>query len=355
MVHPHSCAAHDVMVDKNNAFILACKGREAEYTPVWFMRQAGRYLPGYMELRKHHSIMEMYKNPTISSAITTMPVESIGVDAAIVFADLMTPLEAMGIEFDIASGGPIIKYPIKDPRGIEALKQINPLFDTGYVMDTIRRSVASLQNRVPIIGFSGAPFTLASYIIEGVLSKDLHVIKEFMHSNAEPWHALMIKLAEMVSTYSIAQVSSGASAIQLFDSWAGNLCPADYEDFVMPYMKMIFRKISEVGVPSIYFSTCTSGMFDLLSELGADVISVDWRMNIDDAWSGIGCKAIQGNLDPSLMLCNFSILERSANAIMEQTAGRPGHIFNLGHGMLPATPVQNAERLVKLVHERTAL
>ena len=341
------------MVKKKGVFLRACAGKEAEHTPVWFMRQAGRYLPQYRAMRKGRSMVDMYKDPRISSTITTLPVRLLGVDAAILFADIMTPLEAMGFSFSIGAGGPVVKNPLRDAAGLEALRSIDPSDDTGYVMESIRLSKKSLGDAAAMVGFSGAPFTLASYIVEGTLTRDLLTLKRFMHSETELWAGLMTALTRLVSSYAMAQVASGADAIQIFDSWAGALGPEDYEEYVMPYLRRLFKELHRSGAPSIYFSTGTSGMLDLLSEVGADVISVDWRMDIAEAWSRIGCTSIQGNLDPTLMLCDFGTIRKRSMKILNSVDGRPGHIFNLGHGMLPATPVGSAIRLVRLVHEAT--
>jgi uroporphyrinogen decarboxylase len=341
------------MAKKESILVRAAKGRKTERTPVWFMRQAGRYLPQYRALRRGRSIAAIYKSPSLSSAITTLPVKLLGVDAAIVFADIMTPLEAMGVSFTLGHGGPVVNNPIKDKAGLDALRQIDPYRDTGYVMETIRRSKKSIGDAAAIVGFAGAPFTLASYMIEGSLTRDLVRLKGFMHSEQELWPGLMATLVRSISSYARAQVESGAEAIQIFDSWAGVLGPEDYDEYALPYLKRLFAELRKTGAATIYFSTGTSGMLEMLKEVGADTISVDWRIGIADAWARLGRVSVQGNLDPTLMLCDFQVIRKRALGILDGAAGRPGHIFNLGHGMLPNTPIGNAARLVKMVHETT--
>ncbi len=340
------------MAGRDGIFIRACRMKKSSRTPVWFMRQAGRFLPEYRKLRKQYGFMDIVKDPKLAAAVTLMPVERLGVDAAILFSDIMTPLEGMGVRFRIEDGiGPVVDAPVRDFYDVESLRELDPYESTAFVMEAVRRSKRALHGRTPLIGFAGAPFTLATYLVEGKRSEDLSVTKSFMHSKSDAWHALMERLAAASAEYLSAQVLSGADAVQLFDSWAGGLSPADYEEYVLPYVKDIFRRLRGMEVPTIYFSTGTSVMLDSVGRTGANVISVDWRIDIGDAWDKIGKKALQGNLDPALMLCDIKTIRERAGRILDRVGGRPGHIFNLGHGMPPTTPVDNAAGLVSAVHE----
>jgi uroporphyrinogen decarboxylase len=340
---------------ENDRFTRACRLKRTDSTPIWFMRQAGRYLPEYRKLREKYGILELFKDPHMSSELTLLPVKRLGVDAAIVFADIMTPLEGMGILFKMKDNiGPVVSNPVRNIEDVDRLKTIDPHVDTAYVMESIRLSNKALKGRVPVIGFAGAPFTLASYIVDGIRSDHVSSVKRFMYEQTDAWHKLMYLLAKVSVDYTRAQVKSGAGAVQIFDSWAGDLSPQDYKEHVFPYVKYLFDGLSDTGVPTIYFSTGTSGMLDEVRKAGADVISVDWRVDIGKAWSHIGKKAIQGNLDPAIMLSNQKTIEKYAKKILDSVGTRNGHIFNLGHGVLPDTPPENAAKLVKLVHELTA-
>ncbi len=319
------------------------------------MRQAGRYLPEYRKIREKHDVLTICKTPELSSEITALPVERFDLDAAVIFADIMLPLQAIGISLEIKDEiGPIISTPIRESNQVKSLLP----FDSSrlsFVYEAIHQTRRRINDSVPIIGFSGAPFTLASYIIEGGPSRDYALTKSFMHRNPTAWHDLMQKLASMVSAYLIEQVKAGASALQLFDSWVGCLSPSDYGELVSPYSKFIANRISELNVPLIHFGTNTASLLLLMKSAGGDVMSVDWRINIDDAWEMIGHDtAIQGNLDPAILLTNKEIIQKHAGSILGRTGGKPGHIFSLGHGVHPNTPPENVKTLVDFVHSYTA-
>jgi uroporphyrinogen decarboxylase len=340
---------------RSQRFLRACRRRPVDRTPVWFMRQVGRYLPEYRRMRRRHGILEICKDPELSARATLLPVERLGVDAAILFADIMLPLEPAGVRFRLVEGlGPVVESPIRSLDDVEGLRPVKPERDLPYVLESIRRVKGRLAGMVPLIGFSAAPFTLAAYLVEGRPSRDFWAVKGLMYSQPGLWHALMKRLAGMVVEYMRAQVAAGVDALQLFDSWAGCLSPADYEEHVLPYTRDIFRSLRPLGVPMIYFSTGTAGHLDLIRTLGADVVGIDWRVRIDDAWDALGDGvAVQGNLDPAALLADFEVVRARAMDIIDRVGGRPGHIFNLGHGVLPHTPVENLRRLVDLVHDAT--
>ncbi len=319
------------------------------------MRQAGRYLPEYRKLRERHDVFTICKTPELSAEITALPVEKFDLDAAIIFADIMLPLEALGVSVEIKDEvGPIIANPV---RNLEQVKALATFEDShvSFVYEAIRQTRRRLNGVVPVIGFSGAPFTLASYMIEGRPSRDFTATKILMHDSPNAWHELARNLSEMVSTYLAGQVKAGARALQLFDSWVGCLSPSDYEEFVLPYSKLILDGVSTLEVPLIHFGTDTATLLPLMKKAGGSVMSVDWRINIDEAWKLVGYDvAIQGNLDPAILLTNSGTVQRYAKEILERTRGRPGHIFNLGHGILPNTPPGNVKTLVDYVHSFTA-
>jgi uroporphyrinogen decarboxylase len=337
-------------------FLKACNLEATDATPIWIMRQAGRYLSEYREFRKKYDFLTLCKTPDLATQVTLLPINKFELDAAILFADIMLPLEGMGIDFDIVENvGPVIENPVRNMSQIESLKIMRPERDVSYLLETIRMVRGELSETVPLIGFSGAPFTLASYIIEGKPSKNYLLTKQMMMSEPQTWHALMSKLSDMVCDYLRAQIEAGAQAIQLFDSWVGALNPTDYDEFVFPYTKRIFDSIEELGVPKIHFGVVTSTLLPLIRETGADVIGVDWRTPLDQGWDVIGRdKAIQGNLDPISLFAPQDVLKARVQEILNQAAGAPGHIFNLGHGILPNTPPENVQFLVDLVHELTA-
>lgn len=339
-------------MSRKDRFLRACKLKEVDRTPIWLMRQAGRYLPEYRRLRKKHDVLTICKTPNLCAEATLIPVRKLGVDAAIIFADIMLPLEPMGISFRIEESlGPVIHNPIGSLADIDALHSIKPSRDLWFVLEGIRLVRKKLNGRVPLIGFSGAPFTLASYIIEGKASRDFIKTKSLMYRDPETWHDLMNRLANVVSAYLRAQIEAGAQTIQLFDSWVGSLSPQDYEEYVLPYSRRIFRDLSAANVPTIHFGTGTATLLELMKKAGGNVIGIDWRIPIDETWKRLGDGVgIQGNLDPAALLGSFDVVKSKAEDILRRVSGRPGHIFNLGHGVLPNTPVENVIRLVNLVH-----
>lgn len=336
----------------NERFLKACRREPVDCTPVWFMRQAGRYMPEYQAVRASHSILEVCKTPELAAQVTLQPVERFPVDAAIIFADILLPLEPMGIRFEFAEGeGPVIQNPIRDRADVERL-QVSDGSALAYVGDSIKQARKALSGLVPLIGFAGAPFTLASYAIEGGGSKQYLVTKQFMYREPEAWHRLMDKLARVVTNYLQLQIQAGAQAVQLFDSWVGCLSPGDYEEYVLPHVQLIFEGLKREGVPLIHFGTGTSALLRLMRKAGGDVIGVDWRVHLDEAWATIGHDvAIQGNLDPVSLFAPLHEIERRVEDILRRAGGRPGHIFNLGHGILPNTPIEQVAATVELVHK----
>jgi uroporphyrinogen decarboxylase len=316
------------------------------------MRQAGRYMPAYRKLRERHSILDLCHTPELAATVTLQPVERLGVDAAIVFADILLPFEPLRLGLSFAAGeGPIIARPIRDAADVERLPAFNIDAELGYVFDAIRLARRALPDDVPLIGFAGAPFTLASYAIEGGASRSFTKTKRFMYQSPDAWHLLMGKLAELVGTYLAGQVRAGAQALQLFDSWIGCLSPDDYRTYVQPHTTRALRLAGAAAVPTIHFGTGTATFLEDFAAAGGDVISVDWRMPLDAAWTRIGDKrAIQGNLDPAALLAPAAERDRQVRDILKRAGGRPGHIFNLGHGILPETDVAAVRAVVDLVH-----
>lgn len=311
-------------------------------------------MPEYQAVRASHSILEVCKTPELAAQVTLQPVERFPVDAAIIFADILLPLEPMGIHFEFAEGeGPVIQNPIRDRADVERL-QVSDGSALAYVGDSIKQARKALSGLVPLIGFAGAPFTLASYAIEGGGSKQYLVTKQFMYREPEAWHRLMDKLARVVTNYLQLQIQAGAQAVQLFDSWVGCLSPGDYEEYVLPHVQLIFEGLKREGVPLIHFGTGTSALLRLMRKAGGDVIGVDWRVHLDEAWATIGYDvAIQGNLDPVSLFAPLHEIERRVEDILRRAGGRPGHIFNLGHGILPNTPMEQVAATVELVHKLT--
>jgi len=306
----------------------------------------------YRNLRKKYSFLEMCKKPELAAEVTLQPLQKLNVDAAIIFSDILIPLEPMGVEFEFAKGeGPVFHRPVREIKDVKRLKIIKPEEDTPFLMEAIRIVRKELEGKVPLIGFSGAPFTLASYIIEGGQSKNYLLTKNLMHQNRSTWDRLMEKLSEVLIRYLNAQIKAGVQAIQVFDSWVGCLSPADYEEYVLPYSKKVLNGIIK-SVPRIHFGTSTSTLLPLMKRAGGDVIGVDWRVDLGEAWSRIGYNAgIQGNLDPVVLFGSIDLIKKEVKRILHQAGGRPGHIFNLGHGILPNTPVENVAALVDMVHE----
>jgi uroporphyrinogen decarboxylase len=337
----------------NDAFLKACRREKAGFTTVWLMRQAGRYMKEYMAIREKHSFLEMCRNPALACEVTLQPIKAFDLDAAIIFADILLPLDGMGINLEFTKGeGPSISNPVRTRKDIDAVKVIKPEQDVPYLLEAIKMVKAELNGKVPLIGFSGAPFTLASYIIEGEGSKNYINTKKLMYSDPEGWKILMDKISEVVIVYLEAQIAAGAQVVQLFDSWVGCLGPDDFKRFALPYTKRIIETVSKKGVPVINFGTNTGTYLDLVTQGGGDVIGVDWKVRLDDAWKTIGYnKAIQGNLDPVVLFGPVSEIRKRVKEIIDMAEGRPGHIFNLGHGIILGTPVDNVRAVIDAVHE----
>jgi uroporphyrinogen decarboxylase len=335
----------------NDRFLRACRRETVDATPVWFMRQAGRYMAEYRALRRRHTLLEICRTPDLATAVTLQPVERFPVDAAILFSDLLLPLEPLGIAFDFQGDGPRIHRPVRSAPEIDALCRFEPREALAPVLTAIGQIRRALGSRVPLIGFAGAPFTLASYAIEGGHSSTYGHTKALMYTDPAAWHRFANLLADVVTEYLRAQVEAGVEAVQLFDSWVGALAPGDYREFVLPHVARIFHGLAGCGVPTIHFGANTATLLPLMREAGGDVIGVDWRIPLDEAWERIGAdRAIQGNLDPARLLGPVSPLLAAARDVLRRAGGRPGHIFNLGHGILPSTPVEHIEALTEFVH-----
>jgi uroporphyrinogen decarboxylase len=342
---------------QDSRFLRACRREPVDATPVWLMRQAGRYMAEYRALREKYTILEMIKTPELALQVTMQPMNAFALDAAIIFADILPPLEGMGLPLEFVHGeGPHIDTPVRTAADVARLRVLPPEETLHFTLDAIRLARAELDGRgLPLIGFSGAPFTLAAYAIEGGGSKNFLHVKRFMHEDPTAWHQLMEKLSQVVGEYLLAQARAGANALQLFDSWVGQLSPDDYREYVMPYSRAALETAREAGVPLIHFGTETNGMLELIREAGGDVIGVDWRIDLDAAWARLGeGVAVQGNLDPVALFAPWDALRRRAQSVLDRASGRPGHIFNLGHGILQHTPVDNVRRLVDFVHEYTS-
>ena len=334
------------------ARLLAAARREpVDTTPVWFMRQAGRSLPEYRALRERYDFLTVAKTPDLCVEATMMPVRRLGVDGAVLFADIMLPLEGMGVPFRIEpSVGPVIPDPIRTEAGIDRLRVIEAQEATPYVFEAIRLLRRELGERAALLGFAGAPFTLACYLVEGMSSREYPTAKALMYGRPDLWERLMTKLTEVVIRYLREQIAAGAEAIQLFDSWLGLLGPDAFQRFVLPSTRRIFDELRGLA-PTIHFSTGTASLLELIASAGSDLVSVDWRVRLDGAWQRIGYdRGIQGNLDPTLLLAPFDVVADGARAVLQSAGGRPGHIFNLGHGVLPQTQAEQLERLVEFVH-----
>ena len=339
----------------NDRFLRACRREATDVTPVWFMRQAGRYMPEYRKLREKYSLLDLCKRPELACEVTLQPLR-LGVDAAILFADILLPLEPMGAPFEFAKGeGPVIHEPITNRKQIDALRVIDPHDGLGYVLESIKTIQRALNKKVPLIGFAGAPFTLASYLIEGGKSSHFNKTKALMYTEPEAWHALMGKLAEVVRRYLRAQVEAGADCVQLFDSWVGMLSPEDYRDYVQTHVAHILHDVKTTGVPVIHFGTGTQSLLELQRDAGGTVIGVDWRTPLADAWQRVGYDhAVQGNMDPCVLFGPREVAYKHAQRVLEAAARRNGHIFNLGHGILPETPVDTVQAVIDYVHESSA-
>ncbi len=339
----------------NDRFLKACRREPVDCTPVWFMRQAGRYMVEYRRLREKYSILELCKTPELAAQVTMQPIDRFALDAAIIFADILLPLEPMGLSLEFAEGeGPIIHNPVRDRAAVDRLKMLDDS-DLQYVMDAISLTRKMLAGRVPLIGFAGAPFTLASYAIEGGSSRNYIHTKQIMYAEPETWHRLMDKFARVITGYLRRQIKAGAQAVQLFDSWVGCLSAGDYAEYVMPHVQLIFEGLKHEGVPLIHFGTGTTAILKAMRQAGGDVIGIDWRIPIDEAWAMVGYdRAVQGNLDPVTLFGPMHEIERRVTDILRRAGGRPGHIFNLGHGILPNTPVEHVSATIDLVHKLSA-
>lgn len=336
-------------------FVKACKAQAVDRTPVWFMRQAGRYMAEYRAVRKQYSLIEICKKPEVAAEVTITAAEALGVDAAIIFADLLLPLEVMGLPFHFSAGeGPVIEKPVRQKEDIARLRT-DRAADLGYVSEAVRRVCQHFGTRLPVIGFCGAPFTLASYMIEGGGSRNYVHTKRMMYSSPAAWDELMQKLVAVVSEYAAQQVHAGADVIQIFDSWVGCLGVEDYRRYVLPRTTELVKALQKTGVPIIYFGTDSATLLPAMKETGAEVIGLDWRIPLDEGWQRLehGC-AVQGNLDPVLLFAGWKELKSRAEDILQRAGQRPGHIFNLGHGILPETPVENVKNLARFVQEHSA-
>lgn len=340
----------------NDRFLRACRREPVDVTPVWFMRQAGRALPEYRAIKEHHSLLEITRQPELCAQVTLQPVRRLGVDAAILYADIMSPLVAVGVELDIVEGkGPVIAHPVQRDADVAAIRPLDVERDMPYLVETIRLARTELAaTGTPLIGFAGAPFTLASYLIEGKATKDFKRTRAMMTGRPRLWRALMDRLATVVIGYARGQIAAGVQAFQLFDSWIGNVSPQEYVVSIQPHVARIFRELHGLGAPLIHFGTGTSLLLEQMAATGGDVIGLDWRVPLDEGWrrvGGPGRVAIQGNLDPALLLEPWETVRAAAEDVLRRAGGRPGHIFNLGHGILPTTPVATIERLVAFVHD----
>jgi uroporphyrinogen decarboxylase len=335
-------------------FVKACRTQAVDRTPVWFMRQAGRYMPEYRAVRKQYSLIEICKQPQVAAEVTITAAEALGVDAAIIFADLLLPLEVMGLPFHFSAGeGPVIGRPIRDQSDISRLR-IDRACDLGYVSEAVRLVCQHFRESLPVIGFCGAPFTLASYMIEGGSSRNYIHTKKMMYTSPAAWDELMAKLVAVVSEYAAEQVDAGADVIQIFDSWVGCLSIEDYRDYVLPHATALVKRLQKTGAPVIYFGTDSATLLPSMKKTGAEVIGLDWRIPLDQGWDAVGSGAVQGNLDPVLLFAGQKEIKARATEILRRAGGRPGHIFNLGHGILPETPVENVKALARFVQEYSA-
>jgi uroporphyrinogen decarboxylase len=334
--------------------LAAARRQPTPYTPIWLMRQAGRFLPEYRAIRARHTFLDLCRSPQAAAEVTLQPVDLLGVDAAILFADILLIAEPLGVGLEFARGeGPVIHRPIRSEADVARLAPIDVESALGYVFETVRLVRRALADRVPLIGFAGAPFTVASYVIEGGPSRDYLTTKRLMYEAPKAWHRLMEILGAATAAYLNGQIAAGAQAVQVFDSWVGVLSPDDYRAFVQPHVRALIGALAP-GAPVIHFGTGTSGLLPLMREAGGDVIGVDWRVDLDAAWRAVGHDvAVQGNLDPAVLLAPIPVIRERAQAVLARAAGRAGHIFNLGHGVLPDTPVEHVKALVDFVHDAT--
>jgi uroporphyrinogen decarboxylase len=336
-------------------FVRACKGLPTPITPAWFMRQAGRYMAEYRAIRRHHSLVEICKTPSLAAQVTIEAAEILKVDAAIIFADLLLPLEVMGLPFHFEAGeGPVIERPVRTASDVAVLRT-DRAAELGYVAESIQLVTRHFGDKLPCIGFCGAPFTLASYMIEGGGSRHYINTKKMMYNHPQAWDELMEKLVAVLAEYTAEQVRGGADVVQVFDSWVGCLSVDDYRRYVLPHTAQLVQRLKRSGVPVIYFGTDSATLLSSMQETQADVIGLDWRIPLDDGWKLLGCRgAVQGNLDPVTLFASQDEIRTRVADILRRAGGRPGHIFNLGHGILPETPVENVKALLNMVHELSA-
>jgi uroporphyrinogen decarboxylase len=339
--------------ESESRFLRACRLQPVDATPVWFMRQAGRYMPEYRAIREKYSLLEIVSRPEVAAEVTLQPVQALGVDAAILFADILLPIVPMGLELEFAKGeGPVIHNPVRTVEDVRRLRKIEPSEDLGSVMETIRIVRKELDGKVPLIGFAGAPFTMAAYMMEGGASRNFVAVKTMMYSDPQAWEELMDRVSETLADYLLAQVAAGVEAVQLFDSWVGALSPQDYKQYVQPYSHRVLSALGETDVPVIHFGTGTATMLRDMKQAGGTVIGLDWRVPLDEGWAVLGKNvAVQGNLDPVALFAPIPALKEGVLDVLDRAAGRPGHIFNLGHGILQHTPVENVRAVVEMVHE----
>ena len=339
-------------VPDGSRFIRACLRQPVDRTPVWFLRQAGRYMQEYRDVRKHHTLIEICKQPDLAAEVTITAAEKLGVDAAIIFADLLLPLEPMGLEFEFQAGeGPVVHHPVRTADDVRTLRT-NRAADLAYVARAIEKVAAHFRNRLGIIGFCGAPYTLASYMIEGGGSRNYIHTKRMMYAEPTAWRSLLDKIVEVLEVYCKQQVEAGADVIQVFDSWVGSLGLTDYRAYAFEASKRLVCAVQQLGVPVIYFGVETAGLLGEMAATGADVIGLDWRQPLDVGWRAVGHgHAVQGNLDPITLFAPLEVLEQRVKEILRAAGGRPGHIFNLGHGIVPTTPVENVQAVVRMVKE----
>lgn len=349
-VEPFLSAARTVRPERNR-LLRALRLQPVDRTPIWFMRQAGRSLPEYRAIKEKYSLLEICRQPELCAEITLQPVRRLGVDAAILYADIMHPLVGIGVDLEIVEKtGPVIAEPIRDARGLARLRPLEPE-DVQFVVEDIRCALAELNGSVPLIGFSGAPFTLASYLIEGRPSRDFLQTKRLMYGAPQVWHDLMLRLAGIVIRYCLLQADAGVHALQIFDSWAGALSVDDYVRYVQPYSRQVFEALVDVNIPVIHFGADTASLLEAMRDAGGSTIGVDWRIPLDAAWWRVGHdRGVQGNLDPLVLQGPWEVIEREARGILDRAGGRPGHVFNTGHGLHPKTPADQLRRLVEFVH-----
>jgi uroporphyrinogen decarboxylase len=347
----HSSTSADL--PEGSRFVRACLRQPVDRTPVWFLRQAGRYMQEYREVRKHHTLLEICKQPELAAEVTITAAEKLGVDAAIIFADLLLPLEPMGLDFEFQAGeGPVVHRPVRTAEDVRALRT-DRAGELAYVARAIEKVAAHFRDRLGIIGFCGAPYTLASYMIEGGGSRNYIQTKQMMYRDPTAWGSLLDKLVAVLTEYCRLQVEAGADAIQIFDSWVGSLSLSDYRAYVFEASKRLVRAVQAMGVPVIYFGVETAGLLGQMAATGADVIGLDWRQPLDEGWRAVGYEhAVQGNLDPITLFAPLEVLEERVKEILRAANGRVGHIFNLGHGIVPGTQVENVQAVVRMVKEQ---